>query len=358
MKKIINKVIVFTLIFNISIIINAISIRAAGDDDKKVYTELDENVRNIQDSKDACIGVEGETEPNEMIEYSRATTKPGKWIKASDGRWWYKHNDGTYTKNGWEYIDGKWYYFDSNGWMKTGWIKVNNKWYYLNSSGAMVVGWQKIGSTWYYFNSSGVMQTGWKKINNRWYFLESNGAMRTAALTQGGSNYTFQSSGALNTTRLGVQRQRQERTNWCWAASCIMVGRYDLPASLQTITQTSVVLHVKGEIINLAGNGSEEVRGINHASQSLKHATSLERTLSFTEVLNTIDNRHPFIVRMRWDGGGGHAVVCAGYRYSDSSLYLIDPWENTASRYYSRNSLVRGTSIATGTGQYRFSVIY
>ena len=77
MKKIINKVIVFTLIFNISIIINAISIRAAGDDDKKVYTELDENVRNIQDSKDACIGVEGETEPNEMIEYSRATTKPG-----------------------------------------------------------------------------------------------------------------------------------------------------------------------------------------------------------------------------------------------------------------------------------------
>ena len=36
MKKIINKVIVFTLIFNISIIINAISIRAAGDDDKKV----------------------------------------------------------------------------------------------------------------------------------------------------------------------------------------------------------------------------------------------------------------------------------------------------------------------------------
>ena len=120
MKKIINKVIVFTLIFNISIIINAISIRAAGDDDKKVYTELDENVMNIQDSKDACIGVEGETEPNEMIEYSRATTKPGKWIKASDGRWWYKHNDGTYTKNGWEYIDGKWYYFDSNGWMKTG----------------------------------------------------------------------------------------------------------------------------------------------------------------------------------------------------------------------------------------------
>ena len=141
MKKIINKVIVFTLIFNISIIINAISIRAAGDDDKKVYTELDENVRNIQDSKDACIGVEGETEPNEMIEYSRATTKPGKWIKASDGRWWYKHNDGTYTKNGWEYIDGKWYYFDYYGAMAANGVHRDNHGndYYFDANGSYKV---------------------------------------------------------------------------------------------------------------------------------------------------------------------------------------------------------------------------
>lgn len=27
-----------------------------------------------------------------------ATTKPGKWIKESNGKWWYKHTDGTYTK--------------------------------------------------------------------------------------------------------------------------------------------------------------------------------------------------------------------------------------------------------------------
>lgn len=80
MKKIVNKVIVFTLIFNISIIINAISIRAAGDDDKKTYMELDENMSDIQDSKDACIGVEGEAEPNEIIEYSRAITKSSLYL--------------------------------------------------------------------------------------------------------------------------------------------------------------------------------------------------------------------------------------------------------------------------------------
>ncbi len=32
------------------------------------------------------------------------TTKPGTWIKESNGKWWYKHTDGTYTKNSWEFI--------------------------------------------------------------------------------------------------------------------------------------------------------------------------------------------------------------------------------------------------------------
>ena len=31
--------------------------------------------------------------------------------------WWYKHQDGSYTKNNWEQIDGKYYYFDGNGYM-------------------------------------------------------------------------------------------------------------------------------------------------------------------------------------------------------------------------------------------------
>ncbi|MDE5964697.1 MAG: hypothetical protein K2G65_04760, partial [Eubacterium sp.] len=66
-----------------------------------------------------------------------ATTKPGKWIKESNGKWWYKHTDGTYTKNDWEYINGYWYHFDANGWMQTGWLKVDGKWYHLNREGKM-----------------------------------------------------------------------------------------------------------------------------------------------------------------------------------------------------------------------------
>lgn len=39
------------------------------------------------------------------------------WLQGADGRWWYQHDDGSYTTNNWELIDGKYYYFDAQGWM-------------------------------------------------------------------------------------------------------------------------------------------------------------------------------------------------------------------------------------------------
>ena len=38
------------------------------------------------------------------------------WEKDNVG-WWYKHQDGTYTRENWEQIEGKYYYFDGNGYM-------------------------------------------------------------------------------------------------------------------------------------------------------------------------------------------------------------------------------------------------
>lgn len=80
----------------------------------------------------------------------------GKWIQdPTTKKWWYRHDDGSYTKNNWELIDGKWYYFDGQGWMCTGWILINGKWYYLQSDGALVTNaWiEKL----YYVGSDGAM---------------------------------------------------------------------------------------------------------------------------------------------------------------------------------------------------------
>ena len=122
----------------------------------------------------------------------------GTWIQTS-GRWWYKHNNGSYTTNGWDQINGKWYHFDRSGWMQTGWLKSSGSWYYLNNSGAMQTGWAKSGNSWYYLNDSGAMQTGWLKTGGSWYYLNGSGAMQTGWLKTGGSWYYLNSSGAMQT---------------------------------------------------------------------------------------------------------------------------------------------------------------
>lgn len=81
----------------------------------------------------------------------------GKWLKGvskgNENKLWYKHEDGSYTSDNWENIDGEWYFFDSNGWMMTGWIVWKNKDYYLYSNGVMACNCNLYG---YKFDSNGV----------------------------------------------------------------------------------------------------------------------------------------------------------------------------------------------------------
>lgn len=166
----------------------------------------------------------------------------GKWIRSGE-RWWYRHTDGSYTKNNWEEIKDKWYYFDKDGWMVTGWLHRPSGWYYLMpGSGAMAVGWTKVGSAWYYMNASGTMladtwigndyvdasgkwiqgktrsgwiqsgkrwwyrhadgsytKNGWEKIKEQWYYFDKDGWMITGWLSRSGSWYYLSESGAMVT---------------------------------------------------------------------------------------------------------------------------------------------------------------
>lgn len=128
-----------------------------------------------------------------------ATRIAGSWIQDANG-WWYRHEDGSYTKNNWENINGTWFYFDANGYMYTGWLQQGNAWYYLWDNGSMATTWAKIGNEWYYFNpSTGIMHTGWLQQGNVWYYLLPNGMMAKTWQEIDGQWYYFHDDGRMNT---------------------------------------------------------------------------------------------------------------------------------------------------------------
>lgn len=170
--------------------------------------------------------------------YMENTRQGGTWERTPSGNWMYIHEDGSFTTNGWERIDGYWYFFDQSGYMYTGWLEHNGKIYYLNenapgrgrmvtgwkyistgqseshwfyfeSNGEMVIGWKYLEyngtSSWFYFNTSGIMVTGWQYIGSNWYFFNSSGRMQTGWLTRGGYTFYLKPSGAMATGWFNVE---------------------------------------------------------------------------------------------------------------------------------------------------------
>lgn len=128
----------------------------------------------------------------------------GQWLKDGHGWWWYRNADGSYTKDGWQKIDGKWYLFDAQGYMVRGWHKRGGYWYYMGADGAMLTGWQHINGKWYYFNKNGDMATGWVRDEGKWYYLDTNGDMKVGWILDNGKWYLTDGSGAIKANTIAV----------------------------------------------------------------------------------------------------------------------------------------------------------
>ena len=110
----------------------------------------------------------------------------GTWVKQDD-RWWYQHDDGKWTENGWELIDGKWYKFDQAGWMQSGWQSWGTDstgqtaWYHMGDpgDGSMKASqWINDNGTYYYVDHTGVMaRNGYIKSasSGMYYWVNGNG---------------------------------------------------------------------------------------------------------------------------------------------------------------------------------------
>ena len=87
----------------------------------------------------------------------------GEWIHSGNGKWWYRHADGSWTSDGWEYIGGQWYWFDPEGWLYAGWLLWDGDWYWLKDRHDGHYGEMahsecvEVDGKWYAFDSTGAM---------------------------------------------------------------------------------------------------------------------------------------------------------------------------------------------------------
>lgn len=144
--------------------------------------------------------------------------------------------------------------------MITGWIQVGGKWYFCETSnqgtaplGSMITGWREVDGEWYFLETAGTsefplgaMRTGlhtWK--GNKYYFRETKssvhpeGSMVTDKITIDEFVYEFKEDGIFYAVSYPIMRRRQQKSNWCWAASAEMIGKYRNPTS--TKTQADIV---------------------------------------------------------------------------------------------------------------------
>lgn len=70
-----------------------------------------------------------------MVLSMSITAFAGTWKQDARG-WWYQHDNGSYTTEGWEQINGKYYYFDGMGYMLANTVTPDNC--YVGADGAWV----------------------------------------------------------------------------------------------------------------------------------------------------------------------------------------------------------------------------
>ena len=164
--------------------------------------------------------------------------------------------------------------------------------------------------------------------------------------------------------RLNFSIQRQEHSEWCWAAVAVSVERFFDPHSkLKQCEVANKVLPKAHPPIPLppsdcgccchcccdprsCNKPAELERALKEiykwrltlkqrsipAPSNVKPVTPptivSTGTLTFEEVCREIDNRRPIGVGITWDSGGGHFVVIRGYRLLSSGarqVYVADP---------------------------------
>lgn len=96
-KKIFIAAVMCLLVISVSVQ-GSNDIRKAKESDKNSDNGIVEKNITINYEKEFCNGIDGIDEPYKSNGITLFTIS-GTWIQENNGKWWYRHDDGTYTCN-------------------------------------------------------------------------------------------------------------------------------------------------------------------------------------------------------------------------------------------------------------------
>lgn len=153
----------------------------------------------------------------------------------------------------------------------------------------------------------------------------------------------------VNASTLNVTRYQQEKSNWCWAATARMIGKYVANTSL---SQTQIVTYVKGSAVNSGGSDSEVNKAITIATGNRAHTTYTPTIFAYSEFSKRIGSGRPVGIKMSWNSGGAHALAVSGALDSSQNIRIVDPAVGCSSLIWrSYSGLVNGGSVLSGSGK-------
>lgn len=142
-----------------------------------------------------------------------------------------------------------------------------------------------------------------------------------------------------NAGSLAVKLLPQQQSNWCWAASGDMIMDY---LGATRVTQCDEANKRFGRT-DCCTNPSSDACNVGGWPEFDKYGFSFSTTgtLSWSSLVNEINNNRPVAFSWGWTGGGGHMMVARGYLTSGGVNYVDvnNPWApNVGDQYYTTYS--------------------
>ncbi|WP_339306260.1 papain-like cysteine protease family protein [Paenibacillus sp. FSL R5-0519] len=128
---------------------------------------------------------------------------------------------------------------------------------------------------------------------------------------------------------LSLPKVKQEKTNWCWVASSIMILKF---YGINNVSQCEFYKTAKkaSSCENNTGYNYESQRGMHtYGVSSNEYSGALDAGTLSQQV---VTSSRPVYVNWQWTAGGGHAVVAKWTEYYSNTNYVSynDPWDGTS----------------------------